>query len=136
MALTSAFHLPKLERKSEALILLPSSMFELQPHCFLIVKSAIDIPLHKMIVLTLPCFEVTENSKPSLVVQGECHLPVVTHLPLASAVAQLDFESCVWNTTCKGRMLQWLFGCGVSRWQRCPGMGSEIEHSRTIHFHD
>lgn len=67
-----------------------------------------------MTVLTLPRFEGTESRKPSLVVQGDCHLPVVTPLPLALAAVQLDSGSCVWNTTCKGRMFQWLLGHGIS----------------------
>ena len=54
------------------------------------------------------------NSGSLLEVQRDCHLLVVTHLPLASTVAQLDSESCAWNTTWKGRVLGWLLGHGLS----------------------
>lgn len=53
------------------------------------------------------------NSGSSRFVQGGCHFLVVTHLPLALAVLQLDSESCVWNTTYKGRVLEWLLDHGV-----------------------
>lgn len=59
------------------------------------------------------------NSGSLLVVQRDCHLLVVTHLPLASTAAQLDSESCVWNTTWKGRVLGWLLGHGLSGSLEC-----------------